>query len=218
MSYLDVLFHPALVMATLLYTVLAISFEILYQNFLHKIQEVSVSHWIAKYIGAPFIHVLLLVAFIYMSYPILFGLESHNALGERVLPTLSELLNAHSGQTMKLINVLFIISVLLPLIPVINRFLALILPLQAIAGSTMLYGWLAENSTLAPAQFPGLHILALMIIFSIIADVFSRSLAKLFGHSLNTQYHTHDMEKVIQKSTLLIFQVPILLLYSLNIQ
>lgn len=217
MSYLDVLFHPTLVMATLLYTFLAISFEILYQHFLHKIHDVPATYWIAKYIGAPFFHVLLLVAFIYMSYPVLFGLESHNALGERVLPTLTDLLNVRSGQTMKLINILFIISVLLPLIPFINRFLAIILPLQAVAGSSVLYGWLANYAGLEPATFPELTVLTLMVIFSILAEVCSRAVAKFFGYRLNTQYHTHDMEKVIHKSTLLILQVPILLLYTLNI-
>ena len=217
MTYTEVLFHPTLVMATLLYTVLTIAFEILYQHFLHKVQDVATTHWIARHIGTPFFHVLLLVAFIYMSYPILYGFESHNSAGESVVPGLTELLNAHSGQTMKLINILFVISVLLPLIPVIHRFLALILPLQAVAGSMVLYGWLADYSGLEGPVFPGFHILALMVIFSILAELCAKALAIMFGSKLNTQYHTHDMEKVIHKSVLLILQVPILLLYTLNL-
>lgn len=218
MSYFEVLFHPELVMAIFLYTILAISFEIAYQHVLHTTEEVAISHWIATYIGAPFIHVLLLVAFIYMSYPILYGLETYNSLGEQVLPSLSDLLNARSGQTMKLINIVFIVSVLLPLLPVINRFLAFILPVQAIAASMVLYGWLADYTGNQPHYFPGFTILLLMILFSVLAELCAKALANLLGHQLNTKYHTHDMEKVIHKSALLVLQVPILLLYTLNIQ
>jgi len=224
MNYFDVLFHPTLIMATLLYTILTISFEILYQHFLHRIQPVAVSHWIAKHVGSPFIHVLLLVAFIYMSYPVLYGYglenlpEHQNISGEAILPTLTELLNFQSGQTMKMINTLFIISILLPLIPVINRFIALILPLQAIAGSAVLYSWLGNYTGIDYSLNPGMQALALIVLFSFIAELIARALSKLMGQTLNNQYHTHDMEKVIHKSTLLILQVPILLIYTLNIR
>jgi hypothetical protein len=217
MDYLDVLLHPTLVMAAITYTIMAISFEITYQHFLHKINAVSGSHWIAKHVGAPFFHVLLLVAFIYMSYPVLYGLDSHNSTGEAILPSLSQLLNARSGQTMKLVNTLFIISVLLPLIPVINRFTALILPLQAIAGSAVLYGWLADFMGIRYSIFPGFEIMALIIFFSLITELAARAIASLSGAGLNHQYRHTDMEKIIHKSILLILQVPVLLIYTLNI-
>ncbi|MCU7819939.1 MAG: hypothetical protein KZQ57_14010 [gamma proteobacterium symbiont of Lucinoma myriamae] len=217
MDYLDVLLHPTLVMATISYTVMAISYEIAYQHFLHKIQAVSGSHWIAKHIGAPFFHVLLLIAFIYMSYPVLYGLDSHNSTGEAILPSLSQLLNARSGQTMKLVNTLFIISVILPLIPVINRFTAFILPLQAIAGSAVLYGWLADFTGIRYSIFPGFEIMALIIFFSFIAELAARAIASLSGAGLHHQYRHSGTEKIIHKSMLLILQVPILLIYTLNI-
>ena len=217
MNYFDVLFNPTLVMATLVYTVMAISFEIIYQRFLHKISTVSGTHWIAKHIGMPFFHIILLIAFIYMSYPILYGLESQNLNGERILPSLTQLLNSRSGQTMKMVNALFIISVLLPLIPMFNRFLALILPLQAIAGSAILYGWLCQLTGAEFSILPDYKTIALIVLFSFIANLAAKSLASLLGANLNTQYHTHDMEKVIYKSVLLILQVPILLIYTLQL-
>lgn len=217
MNYFDVLLHPTLVMATILYIVMAISFEIAYQNFLHKISTVSGSFWIAKHIGMPFFHILLLIAFIYMSYPLLYGLESHNMNGERILPSLTQLLNSKNGPTMKMINTLFIISVLLPLIPVVSRFLALILPLQAMAGSAVLYGWLSQFTGIEYLIFPDYKVIAMIVFFSFIAELLAKSVAVLLGTNLNTRYHTHDMKKVIHKSSLLIFQVPILLIYTLNI-
>ncbi|MCU7939003.1 MAG: hypothetical protein KZQ64_15405 [gamma proteobacterium symbiont of Bathyaustriella thionipta] len=217
MDYLEVLLHPTLVMATIIYAIMAISFEIVYQHFLGKIASVSSTHWIAKHIGAPFFHVLLLVAFIYMSYPVLYGLHSHHNSGESILPSLTQLLNASDGQTMKLINTLFIVSVLLPLIPVINRFTSLILPLQAMTGSAVLYGWLANFTDINYSIFPGFKIVAIIILFSLIAEVAARALASLSAHSLKGPYHQSDTEKVIYKSILLIAQVPVLLIYTLNI-
>ncbi len=217
MNFSDVLFHPTLIFATILYSVMAISFAITYQRFLHKIGPVSGSHWIAKHIGEPFIHVLLLVAFIYMTYPVLFGMESHNAAGDRILPSLSNLLNATNAPTMKLINTLFIISVLLPLIPVVNHFIALILPLQAIAAGAILYGWLANYTGIEYALFPGYKVLAVIVLLSLLADLAAKALAQLFGQSFNEKYRTRDVQKIIHKSALLIFQVPVLLIYTLNL-
>lgn len=231
MNYYDVLFHPTLLLATLLYSLMVISFELAYQHFLHKIEHVSGSYWIAKHIGSPFIHVLLLVALIYMTYPVLYGLESYNQAGERVLPTLSNLLNATGGQTMGLINTLFVVSVLLPLIPVINRFIALILPLQAIAGSAVLYAWLANYTGIEYSLFPKFNILAMIILLSFIAELAARAVANLLvqnSHENFSQrehsacspqsiFHSQGLEKIVHKSALLIFQVPVLLIYTLNL-
>lgn len=217
MSYIDVLFHPTILLATFFYAIMAISFEITYQQFLNKISHVSGSHWIAKNIGAPFFHVLLLIAFVYMSYPILFGMQSHNIDGERIMPSLTQLLNAKSGQTMKMVNTLFIISVILPLIPIFKRFLALILPIQAIAASAILYGWLNQVMGIDYSAFPGYEIIAMIVFFSLIAGQLAKIVGFTLGENWNAKYHTHDMEKVIQKSCLLIFQVPILLIYTLNL-
>ncbi len=217
MSYFEVLFHPDLLMATILYTFMAISFEILYQNFLQKIHNIPGTYWIANHLGLPFFHIILLIGFIYMSYPVLFGLEAYTHSGERVLPTMSQLLTARSGHTMQLINTLFVISVILPLLPLINRFSALILPLQAISGSAMLYGWLARATQQSFSIIPDARIVLIIITASFISELIARYLASVLSDKLNTRYHSHDMHQVVYKSTLLVLQVPILLLYTLNL-
>ncbi len=218
MNYLDVLFHPHLLMATVLYTLMAVTFEIIYQNLLHKVHNVPGTYWIARYLGLPFFHILLLTGFIYMSYPVLFGLESYNAEGLRILPTLSQLLNNKSGPTMQLINTLFVISVLLPLVPLIRQFMALILPLQAIAGSAVLYDWLAQYTGQNFSLFPGWYIAGLILLFSFVSELIARMLANVLSQWFNVQYHPHDIQKVVYKSSLLILQVPVLLLYTLNLK
>ncbi len=217
MSYMEVLIHPTIMLATFFYIIMSIGFEISYQLFLNKISHVSGSYWIAKNMGTPFFHVLLLIAFIYMSYPTLFGIEAYNSEGERIIPSLSQLLSAKRGQTMKMINTLFIISVILPIIPMFKRLLALILPLQAIAASAILYGWLNQIMESEYSIFPSYTSLALIIIISIIAGQLAKVIGMIIGGSWNTNFHTHDMEKVIYKSCLLIFQIPILLIYTLSL-
>ncbi len=216
MNYFDVLFSPVIIMATLIYTFMAITFELMYTRFLHRLKDTASTHWVAQHIGAPFFHVLLLVCFIYMSYPVLYGLDTQLSNGS-VVPSLSQLLNAHSGQTMKLINTIFVISVILPLIPIINRFSALILPFQAMAGSAVLYGWLSEFSQISFIILPSYTVLALIIFFSAIAEFMAQTLAIFLETHIRHSYQAKAMQKIIHKSTLLILQVPILLIYTLSL-
>jgi len=216
MSYYEVLWHPTLILTTIFYSLMVISFEASYQYFLYKISHVETTHWIAEQIGTPFFHVLLIIMFLYLSYPILYGLDEKN------LPGLNELLNTSKGQNMKMINSLFIISTLLPLIPVINRFIALILPLQAIAGSAIIYSWMADTLKIEYSLFPHLEVLAIIILLSLLAELSAKIFSGILEHSINTtnlleNFQTQDIEKIIYKSMLLIFQIPILLVYTINL-
>ena len=216
MNYYEVLFHPTIILSTILYLIMVISFEIIYQLFLHKISHVTVSHWIAKKIGTPFFHVILLVSFIYMTYPILYGLEG------KELPALSKLFDIIEAPNRKMINSLFIISVILPLIPIINRFIALILPLQAIAGSAIVYSWMADYMNIEYSLFPSVEVLAIIVLFSLLAEYSAKTLVALTGHSMNQinyleNFQLQDIDAVVYKSTLLAFQIPILLIYTLNL-
>ncbi len=216
MNYYDVLFHPTIILSTILYLILVISFEISYQLFLHKISHVTASHWIAKKIGTPFFHVILLVSFIYMTYPVLYGLDG------KELPTLGMLFDIVEDPNRKMINNLFVISVILPLIPIINRFIALILPLQAIAGCAIVYSWMADYLGIKYSLFPDLEVLAIIVLFSLLAEYSAKTLVALTGHSMNQisyleNFKLQDIDAVVYKSTLLAFQIPILLIYTLNL-
>jgi hypothetical protein len=216
MNYFEVLLHPNLILATLLYTTMVIVFEVLYQHLLHKISDVSGSYWIARQIGEPFFHVLLLVALIYMSYPVLFGLEvSHT--GQLSIPSLNDLLNAKPGQTTRLVNTLFIISILLPIIPMMQRFMMLILPFQAMVGSAMLYSWLAQYQQINYSLTPSLKTFILIMLFSILAGLLAKSMASLLGSPVNERFNLSDARNVIEKSCLLILQMPVLLIYTLSL-
>lgn len=209
MSYYDVLFHPDILSATLFYLVLAIGFEIIYSHLLIKISHEPGSHWIARQIMGPFIHVLLLIATIYMCYPTLFGLQQ--------APALSELLDNGHGRSMKLINIVFIISVILPLLPVIGRLTALILPLQAITASAVIYTWLSQAMPHEYTIIPGFGTLLLIILLSFITGITAKWLDGHFAPTLNERYHTEGWGRIIQRSTIILFQVPILLVYTLNL-
>jgi hypothetical protein len=209
MSYYDVLFHPDIISATFFYMVLAIGFEIIYNHLLIKISHEPGSHWIARQIIGPFVHVLLLIAYIYICYPVIFGLQE--------APALSELLDKSHGRTMKLINIVFAVSVILPLLPVIGRFSALILPLQAITASAVIYSWLSEAMSRNYTIIPGAGTLLLIIILSFITSVVATWLDGYFSPTLNEKYQTEGWGRIIQRSTIMLFQVPILLVYTLNL-
>ena len=209
MNFFDVLFHPDILIATFFYSVLAIGFEIIYSHFLIKIAHEPGSHWIARQIIGPFIHVVLLVAYIYLCYPIIFGIEH--------APELSELLDQRSGRTMKLINIVFIVSVILPLLPIIGRFSSVILSLQAITASAVIYTWLSEAMSYQYTIIPGIRTLLLIIGLSLLAGIAAKWLDSLLAPDLNKKFHTEGWGRIIQRSTVMLFQVPILLVYTLSL-
>ena len=118
---------------------------------------------------------------------------------------------------MSLINIVFVISVLLPLVPVIGRFSAFILPLQAITASAVIYTWLSEAMSQQYSLIPDYGMLLLIIALSSIAAITAKWLDGYLGPVLNEKYHTMGWGLIIQRSVIMIFQLPILLVYTLNI-
>jgi hypothetical protein len=83
------------------------------------------------YLIIPAARTVALVSFILIAYPVLFGMAS-------ALPV-SALLTAGDMRFTHLVNLVFFLSLLLPLFPLFNHWPAVVLPLQGIAASTLLF-------------------------------------------------------------------------------
>ena len=78
----------------------------------HRTEQVAVTHWILEHVVFPTGRAAVLVGFILIAYPRLYGLEA-------AVP-LSEILSAGAGRLQSLINWVFVVSLLLPLVPLIG--------------------------------------------------------------------------------------------------
>lgn len=91
--------------------------------------------WIEHFL-LPLGRVFSLMLFLLVAYPALFGV--------RTAPPLGSILFGAAGRIDDLINVLFFAGLLLPSLPVLRRLPGLTLPLQGMAGTALLFTWLAQ--------------------------------------------------------------------------
>lgn len=112
-----------------------------------RLRDSPANDWLADHVWLPALRLPALIGFVLASYPALYGLESG--------PPLSALLDFDwFGRAM---NMLFILPLLFSLLPVAGRFSALVLPLQGMALTALLFTPLAaamnvEATAYAPDQ------------------------------------------------------------------
>ena len=81
-------------------------------------------HWSRDYLLTPFVRAAVIVAFVFLAYPSLFGL--------RHAPEIGRLLAEESLRLNNLLGILFVCTLLLPPVPPFRKRTELIVPLQGI--------------------------------------------------------------------------------------
>jgi len=159
-------------------------------------------------IGIPLLRALLMVVFICIAYPSLFGIVE--------APGLSTLLTSDELHFSHLINLVFITTLFFPLIPVIGRFNALILPAQGIAATALLFSWLgaalhADNISL----FPNTKTVTTIILMAGFTWWLALKLSHSIGILLDKKFNREGFIDLTGRSLLLVLQTPVILIYSL---
>lgn len=186
---------------------IALAIPIIY--FLEKLREnietSVVLEWMHAHIGLPFARVILVLVFILSAYPALYGVD--------FLPSLGDILFEHSGRLHSLINWLFISSLVIPFIPMVGIIPALVIPIQSILATAMLFNWAAPDiSTIT--LIPTLWVFLLFIVLSIVTHKVAKLFAEFIGKSFKHKFNQQDITHLIYESSLLAFQVPAILVYG----
>ncbi len=210
MSLIEALFSTKMILALGVFVVLSVLLELLAMRLLDAVVEIAGTHWIFQHLLIPAARALSLVAFILLSYPVLFGAVS--------APPLGELLAAGSLRLTTLMNVIFLTSLLLPMVPVFSRWPALVLPIQGITAASLMFHWWATTQPGVEIQlWPGGYVFASLIGWAVLtheaAKLLSHRLAKYLGTLLNRQ----GMDKLLYRSVIMILQVPVILIYTLSL-
>ena len=207
MSLSQVLFSGHFLFACLSYAV-AVIIAVL---FLERIQN-ALNHaflqWAWDHVALPLARAGLLILFILLAYPVLFGTQT--------APSLETLFAADAMRVNYLINLAFVITLLLPLIPVIGTRPAWIMPLQGIAACALLFSWLATEQGLEKVSYwPGANILALIAVIAIATYWLAIFLSRQVGQYLDAAFEVTGSSVLVFEATVLVFQTPALLLFSL---
>ena len=210
MSLLESLFHPQLLLALALFAIISVLVEVVAYQLLSAVAEVAPSSWIMEHTIIPAARALALVTFILVAYPVLFGVES--------APAVKELLAVERLRLSNLVNVIFLLSLLLPLIPVFSRWPALLLPIQGIAAATMVFRWWAATQPQVDIHFwPGWSTVLSLFVLAFITHEIAKQLSHHLEKKVDAIIDRHGSGRLIYRTVVMMLQVPVILLYTLSL-
>lgn len=159
----------------------------------------AVQNWLAEHLYLPLIRATTLLVFIFVAHPQLFGLNS--------APAFSDLLAGGHYRFDQLINLLLLIALLLPLIPLLDRVSGLTLALQGMCAVGLLASWMASASGIAIRLTPDLWLLARIIGVLLSARVAGELLAREFiGAS--------KYRELVLEAVRMLAQLPAVIMYA----
>ncbi len=215
MTLPDALWHPNTLIAMIAYFVSAILLLALTAAIAQRVENIpashwwykAFSHWYVEHIWIPLARVLSLAIFIALAYPAMFGLNDP--------PSIISLL-ASDNRVSTLVNTLFLTGLLLPLAPVIGSLHVLVLPVQGIAATLLVFSWLLPVFGTPPVDYwPDGKTLILLILFTMISHWPAVKVADTLGEKLDDWFNRDGFPAVLYQLGLLVFQAPIILSYSL---
>jgi len=209
MTPFQVFFSTDFIIAASIYAI-AIMCTIPWLSRLRTRLESSVLHWYWDHIFIPLVQVVLLALFLLLAYPVIFGM--------REAPSIFTLLSHEELRFNKLVNLLFLLTLLFPLLPGAVKWQALILPLQGIAASMLIFSWHALEAGFRNVNYwPGTDTFFYILLLSILTYWLASIIAKKAGGMLDRRYHLLDSGKLIQCCIILYLQSPAILVFSLRI-
>lgn len=162
MSLLDSLFHPRILLAILAFAAASTAVG-LAEIRLHPVYSPhAATAWITEYVLIPLAEVITILVFILVAYPALYGLPT--------APGILTLLGRGEMRTADLVNSLFLLSLILPLIPLFNRLPGFVRLAQAMTATAMIFYWLAARHELTFSLLPGPVTLVLIVVWSWLAQ------------------------------------------------
>lgn len=204
---LDVILSTRFVAATLIYSLLTLMITWLDLWLEEKLHDVPVSDWMVEHFGIPLLHALSMVVFIVILYPVLFDLES--------LPTVSELLSDGEGRIQHMVNWVFVIALLLPLIPLLGPRIEIVLPVQGLVVLVILSRWLMQYLDLENISLiPNTSNLGAMILTGILGSYLTVYITHHLGRWIDDQFNVQHGGTLIYPMLALVMQTPTLALYA----
>lgn len=166
--------------------------------------------WSWDQIFSPLIRAILLVVFVYLAYPGLFGL--------RVAPSLFDLFASSDARLEPVIGTLFFVGFAASLIPGLGKHPALVLPLQGCLASGYFFFWLTAYLGVTTASlWPGLDVFLGMLIVSYTGHRIAGHLGGFISTCLDGERETLDYDRIAVLVVALLVQIPLVLLFGFGL-
>lgn len=209
MDFWQTLFSPeylfSLIFVSVLHPLILVAVDKLNQHLQQQIILGSLTVFVVR----PVVLTLLVLVFLYFAYPTLFGLHSTPAFGQVLL------LNHVSFNN--LINILFLLGVLLPVIPVIGAHQGSVTVMQSMLMSAVFFHWMIKAVQIDRAidYVPGFLMLLQLLVLSYVLFQFSVKVSGVLGERLDRFFTTQGIGMLVEPMSTFFLQGPVILLYTL---
>ncbi|MGR9099609.1 MAG: hypothetical protein ACU826_03505 [Gammaproteobacteria bacterium] len=168
-----------------------------------------VSHFLMDAFGRPVLQALLVLLFVYLAYPKLFGLYR--------LPGFNALLAAEGRTVNSLLNLLVALGFFLPALPLLRRFAGIVLSLQIIIACQVVFFWaVASVRPSLQVRFVPDWPFVLQLGVAALAVHFTIALCgKHLGDWLDERFDTDGMDILVEMSAGFFLQGLVILSYTL---
>ena len=175
-----------------------------------KLADVATSHRLFFHLGKPLLFTFSVVLFIYLAYPASFGLAQ--------TASLSNILEANRKTPNSLVNLVFILGFLLPIIPVLGKLPGTVVAIQAMVGNAAVFKWMTAQSTsqtvsLLPNPAPVALLLTVCWLLHVISTRISLTLGDLVDRSFNRNGFSYLFNPAIN----ILLHSPFILAYTLSL-
>jgi hypothetical protein len=205
MSVIQIILSGRVLLAALVYAAASISSIWIFDRVYRALDEEILS-WAWVHIGMPLLRAALMLVFILLAYPTLFGLVEAPALGN--------LLASDPLRVNHLLNLLFIVTLLFPLVPVLGEWDELVLPVQGITASMLLFSWLAEATGAGNVHYwPGWESVAIMAGLAMVTHWLAMVLAGTAGEELNRSLNVENAGELLARALVLFLQYPVIVVF-----
>ncbi len=163
--------------------------------------------WCWEHLGVPLLRAALLLGFVFLAYPTLFGL--------REAPGLQTLLADRDAAPSTVLGTLYLVALLAPVLPVFRRHPELVLPAQGVLAVAFLFHWLADylHVTVASA-WPGSAMAIAIVAAAWLMHRLSLRLGERLGRELDRTCGTDGYDALGAHMVTLLAQLPVVLVYS----
>lgn len=206
-SLVEMLMSADVILALVFLAMAAVAELFLEHALKCRMPDHRVLHWYWEHILAPVARSAIMIGFVLIAYPALYGL--------RDAPAFALLFAGDQGRVVSMTNSVFVCSLLLPLLPGFERRAGGVLLVQGLVATAMVFGWYTAYIGAANANaWPGASAAITVAVLAWLGHRLSRMIGTRVGHYLDEALHTEGFDHIAPAMAALLGQAPTILVYG----
>ena len=191
-----------MILAIIVYLTIASAVTALEPWIVARCRGQAITEWYAQHIYLPFLRAIVVLVFVVLAYPAVFGLTD--------APSFLSLIRGEAGRGTTLLNVLLLLALALPLLPITRRIPGVVLLLQGMVATSLVFAWLVHDTgRVGISSWPGVRIFLAALAFALV----SYALARVLVWSLHSDERS-TLALIAREGLRLYGALPALLLYG----